>query len=79
MKKHERIHNDEEVIVPVKSNRSRNRSSFTNPLTPPRQSEMSLSPNPTMMSHPSSLRVPISPPHSTATYSDGKDYYYLVR
>jgi hypothetical protein len=48
-------------------------------LTPPRQSEMSLSPNPTMMSHPSSLKVPISPPHSTATYSDGKDYYYLVR
>lgn len=43
------------------------------PLTPPRQCDMSLSPNPTTLSHSSSsLKVPVSPPHSTTAYSDGK-------
>lgn len=68
MKKHERIHSEEnDIPVKIRSNRPTNEMQ---PLTPPRQSDMSLSPNPTMIN--SSLRVPISPPHSTATYSDGK-------
>ncbi|KAI9351884.1 hypothetical protein BD770DRAFT_368567 [Pilaira anomala] len=80
LKKHEKIHTEENSIpVNIRSSRSTN---DVHPLTPPRQSDMSLSPNPTVISSnhtppppPSSssssfLRVPISPPHSTATYSD---------
>ncbi|KAF1805197.1 hypothetical protein FB192DRAFT_1274748 [Mucor lusitanicus] len=47
LKKHERIHNEENAAPP----------------------DMSLSPNPTVISH-SSLKVPISPPHSSSNYSD---------
>ena len=43
------------------------RNESKQPLTPPSQSEMSLSPNPSTM-HYSPLKVPISPPHSN--YSD---------
>lgn len=72
LKKHERIHS-EENIVPVKMRSSHTTNDMNHPLTPPGQSDMSLSPNPTSISHiSSSLKVPISPPHSTATYSDGK-------
>lgn len=70
LKKHERIHNEENP-VPSKVRSSISRT-VNHPLTPPRQSEMSLSPNPSTIHHNnnSPLKVPISPPHSTATYSD---------
>ncbi|KAI8646264.1 hypothetical protein BD408DRAFT_410465 [Parasitella parasitica] len=67
LKKHERIHNDENVAsAKPRANRS---SGYMAPLTPPRQADMSLSPNPTVISH-ASLQVPISPPHSSSTYSE---------
>lgn len=44
------------------------------PLTPPRPD---MSPNPTVISQASSLKVPISPPHSTV-YSEGS-YYSMTR
>ncbi|CEP16258.1 hypothetical protein [Parasitella parasitica] len=67
LKKHERIHN-EENLAPLKSRANRS-SGHMAPLTPPRQPDMSLSPNPTVISH-TSLKVPISPPHSSSTYSE---------
>ncbi|CAO0798610.1 unnamed protein product [Mucor circinelloides] len=67
LKKHERIHNEENA-APVKIRPNRSSANMT-PLTPPRQPDMSLSPNPTVISH-TSLKVPISPPHSSSNYSD---------
>ncbi|KAI9480905.1 MAG: hypothetical protein EXX96DRAFT_564660 [Benjaminiella poitrasii] len=70
LKKHERIHSEEAGDTALSTDRRSLNSSC--PLTPPRQSEMSLSPNLTVLSH-----TPVSPPHSTTTTTSYSEDGYL--